>query len=96
MLGKWRRTKVSNLMEQKKVKESIRPCYSRGWTESPSKLTFEQRTGGSETSDSPDLLRWSPLHGLFGWPGRVESQVRLLNNKEDWLPWSFGPMTLDF
>lgn len=34
MLGKWRRTKVSNLMEQKKVKESIRPCYSRGWTES--------------------------------------------------------------
>ena len=37
----------------------------------------EQKTGGSETSDSSDL-RHSPLHGLFRWPGRVESQMRLL------------------
>ena len=38
----------------------------------------EQRTAGSKTSDSPDLLRQSPLHGLFRWPGRVDSQMRLL------------------
>ena len=42
------------------------------------KLILDQKTGGNKTSDSPDLLTWSPLHGLFRWPGRVESQMRLL------------------